>query len=322
MKVHSFRAMGTDINFWLETADSVIAQAAFNEAESLFHSHERVLSRFQTQSELSQLNRCSGKRTVVSPLLYEPLSQALAMAELTAGLFDPTILNGLQGAGYIRSFELLQLTVPSPTPAAYPTTAGNWQDIILNPIERSVFQPRGLQIDLGGIAKGYTAQKAVALLGEWGPCLVDAGGDITAGAAPSGSEGWPIAVNSSRACEPRDDLFNLYLANASLATSGIDHRFWQHNGRTQHHLIDPKTSQPASTDLLTVTIWAKSAAVAEAWATAAIILGAESGTNTLVDREIPAALITQSQKLIITPAMAHFAGLVEPSIITNIRSLS
>jgi thiamine biosynthesis lipoprotein len=307
---HHFRAMGTEMVFWLETDEPAAAQSAFTEAESLFHQNERVLSRFQAQSELCRLNRHAGQWTTVSDLLWEVLVAALDMAEKTNGRFDPTLLNELEQAGYTESFELLLTNIPLPNPPDYPVGAGNWQDVVLDRTDRSVFVPSGLRLDLGGIAKGYTAQQAVAVLSQYGPCLVDAGGDISAGAPPSGYAGWPVAVTTPRTSQTQVDLFMLPLAYSSLATSGIDHRRWQKNGRSRHHLIDPDTGQPADTDLLTVTVWAKTAVAAEAWATATIIQGVAAGLADLQIRHIPAVLITQTEELLLTPAMAKYAGVV------------
>lgn len=305
---HHFRAMGSEISFWLETSESAAAQAAFAEAERLFHQNEAVLSRFQEQSELSRLNRRAGQWTAVSDLLWQVAAAALDMAEKTNGRFDPTILHKLEQAGYTDSFELLVTTIPLPNPPTYPMAAGNWQDVVLDRTDRSVFVPPEMRLDLGGIAKGYTAQQAVALLTQWGPCLVDAGGDISAGAPPSGYVGWPVAVSAPRTSRTPVDLFSVSLAHASLATSGIDHRRWLQNGRYHHHLIDPRSGQPADTDLLTATVWAETAVAAEAWATAAIIYGVAESLSILQAREIPAALITQTETLLLTPAMARYAG--------------
>lgn len=305
---HLFRAMGTDMVLWLETAESAAAQCVFAEAEALFRDNEQILSRFQPQSELSRLNRRSGHWTTVSALLWDVLVAALEMAEETNGRFDPTLLNGLEQAGYTHSFERLPMPIALPHPSSYLVEAQNWQAVLLNSEDRSVFVPNGLRLDVGGIAKGFTAQQAVVLLSEWGPCLVDAGGDISAGAAPSGYDGWPVAVTTPRTSQTQLDLLTLSLAHASLATSGIDHRRWQQNGRSQHHLIDPATGQPVETDLLTVTIWAETAVVAEAWATAVIIHGTDSGVTALVARDIPAVLITQNEELLLTPAMMRYAG--------------
>lgn len=309
---HHFRAMGADMAFWLETVETLAAQTAFAEAESLFRRYEQVLSRFQAQSELSCLNRRAGQWTPVSDMLWQILAAALDMAEETNGRFDPTLLNELERAGYAQSFELLSMTVPLPNPPDYPVEAGNWQDVALDDTDHSVYMPVGMRLDVGGIAKGFTAQRAAALLDQVGPCLVDAGGDISAGGPPSGYDGWPVAVSTPRTSPFPVDLFTLPLAHASLATSGIDHRRWQQNGRSHHHLIDPITRQPANTDLWTATVWAETAVAAEAWATAAIIHGAAAGLAVLMAQEIPAALITQNEELLLTPAMAHLAGLILP----------
>jgi thiamine biosynthesis lipoprotein len=199
--------------------------------------------------------------------------------------------------------------IPLPNPPSYPVALGNWQDVVLDETDRSVYLPEGMRLGLGGIAKGYTAQQAVALLAQSGPCLVDAGGDISAGAPPAGYAGWPVAVSTPRTSQTQVDLFTLPLAHASLATSGIDHRRWQQNGRSHHHLIDPTTGQPADTDIVTATVWAETAVVAEAWATATIIQGVAAGLDGLQARHMPAALITQNGKLLLTQAMAQIAGI-------------
>jgi thiamine biosynthesis lipoprotein len=304
---HRFRAMGTEMALWLETDKPAVVQIAFTEGEALFRHNEQFLSRFQAESELSRLNSRAGQWTAVSDLLWDVLAAALAMADMTNGRFDPTILNKLEQAGYTDSFELLT-NIPLPNPPDYPVAMGNWQDVVLDEADRSVYVPRGLRLDLGGIAKGYTAQQAVALLGQWGPCLVDAGGDISAGTPPNGYDGWPVAVSTPRTSPIQVDLFMLPLAHATLATSGIDHRRWQQNDRSHHHLIDPISGQPADTDLLTATVWAETAVVAEAWATATIIQGVTAGLADLQARHMPAALITLSEDLLLTPAMEKYVG--------------
>lgn len=306
---HHFRAMGTEMAFWLETDDPTADQTVFTETEALFRHNEQVLSRFQAESELSRLNSRAGEWMGVSDLLWDVLTVALDMAEETNGRFDPTILNKLEQAGYMDSFELLLTNIPLPNPPAYPMALGNWQDVVLGEADRSVYLPLGMRLDLGGIAKGYTAQQAVTLLAEYGPCLVDAGGDISAGAPPSGYAGWPVAVRTPRTTQTQVDLFTLPLAHATLATSGIDHRRWSQNGRSHHHLIDPSTGQPADTGLWTATVWAETAVVAEAWATATIIHGAAEGLPLLQARNMPAALITQNDELLLNPAMAQVAGI-------------
>ncbi len=300
----AFRAMGSRINLWLDSADAARFEA-FELVEALFRNNEQALSRFRADSELSQLNRHSGEWFPVSSLLWNVLQAAIEMAAMTGGLFDPTILNALEMAGYTHSFADMTTAVTNNDP--YPNSnqpIGVWRDIRFDPLNQCVLLPPGSHIDLGGIAKGYTAQQAVEILNQYGPCLVDAGGDLTAGAAPYGFAGWPVAVSAPKTDANPLDLFTLWLAERSLATSGIDYRRWLRNGRAAHHLIDPFSGQPAETDVITTTVLAREATTAEAWATAALIGGTTNGMAHLIAHQFAAAMITRTNKLILTPAMA------------------
>ena len=296
--------MGSRIGLWLDTNPETAA-AAFAQAEALFAFNEQVLSRFLPESELSQLNGRAGEWVPVSDLLWNVVCDAVLQAEATNGLFDPTLLNALEAAGYDRSFELVQ-SGDRHFQSACHLAAGNWRQIRLDANTQSIWLPPGMRLDLGGIGKGFTAQEAVELLSQWGPCLVDAGGDVTAGAAPRGLPGWPVALAAPWTAESPEqaDLLTLWLAESSLATSGIDYRRWQINGRTAHHLIDPRTGQPAQTDLLTVTIWAEQATMAEAWATAVLVQGSIQGWQALTQQShLAGAIITQNEHLLMTESL-------------------
>lgn len=301
---HSFRAMGSQMAFWLD-APAGVTRSLFAQAEAMFASAERALSRFDPDSELSRLNARPGQWQPLSPILWQVLEQATMMTKATGGLFDPTILGDLEAAGYDRSFDQLRRLPdadrqPLPAPGAPPRPRPEpWA---LDPQRRALWLPVGTRLDLGGIAKGFTAQRAANLLAEAGPCLVDAGGDLTAGAAPVGFPGWPVAV----AAPGRDDaadLFHLWLANASLATSGVDYRRWQHNGCPAHHLIDPRTGCPAGTDLLSVTVLAPAGSLAEGWATAALVAGREQGFALLQRAGLAGALVGQDGRAWLTAVM-------------------
>ena len=307
---YSFHAMGCGIALWLDTPDTKAAQIAFAQVEALFAENEQALSRFRADSELSQLNARSGEWVSVSPLMWDVLAEALALAAITNGRFDPTLLHEVEQAGYIRSFDLMSTAVPAvAVPIAYPVAAliasGGWSQVELDEIGQAIWVPPGMGIDLGGIAKGFTAQQAVTLLQTVGPCLVDAGGDLVAGNAPHNFAGWPVSIAMPWTEEEQEqtDLFVLWLAEASLATSGIDYRRWQQNGRLSHHLIDPATGLHAETDILTTTILAHEATVAEAWATATLIAGSAAGMDALLEAEMSGLAITDNGRILVTPSM-------------------
>jgi thiamine biosynthesis lipoprotein len=312
---HEFRAMGSGMAVWLEVADPALATRAFSQVITLFEDYEQALSRFRPDSELSQLNARGGQWVVVSDLLWDVLTLAMEMAAITNGRFDPTTLNALEDYGYTVSFEQLTRNGSDsylPHRVPYP---GNWTAIKFDEARQAVFLPGGMRVDLGGIGKGYTAQKAVDRLRALGPCLVDAGGDLAAGDAPQGYPGWPVAIGAPWKGDGQEpsDLFTLWLANQALATSGIDYRAWERNGHFAHHLIDPATGQPAATDGLTATILADDAAQAEAWATATLIAGSEAGMDALLDAKLAGLMVMQNGQILVTPPMHQHLQMLQPA---------
>lgn len=303
---YMFRAMGSQIVLWLDMADRAAASVMFTQAEALFAANEQVLSRFRPDSELSRLNSRSDRWTTTSDLLWQQIRLAVQMAAVTNGRFDPTLLNALERAGYDRSFEKLGQSGGNGHPTETKPLLGQWAAIEFDEARQAVRLPLGVRLDLGGIAKGDTAQQAVDLLQTAGPCLVDAGGDLVAGSAPNGYPGWLVAITAP-AVEPKD-WATIWLANAALATSGVDYRRWVQNGVVQHHLIDPLTGNPAYTDVLTATVWAESAAEAEAWAKATLIAGSDAGAEGLLEHNLAGLIFKENGRVLATPRMDHLLG--------------
>jgi thiamine biosynthesis lipoprotein len=151
-----------------------------------------------------------------------------------------------------------------------------------------------MRLDLGGVAKGWAADRAAARLARHGPALVDAGGDIAVRGAPSGSGGWPIGVASASdvpwaasgtqrpaaagRCDGDEPLAAVLLvSHGGVATSGTDYRRWLRDGAWQHHIVDPRTGAPAVTDVLAATVVAPSARDADVAAKVALLLGGDQG---------------------------------------------
>lgn len=298
---YQFRAMGSQIRLWLD-ADHHVARHAFEQVVAWFEEAEARLSRFRPDSELCWLNDRPAQWVTVSPLLWRVLTSALSLAQETGGLFDPTILQALEAAGYTVTFE--DIGAGSGRPMGVRPAPGSWQRVALDRAQQAIRLPAGVRLDLGGVAKGIVAQEAAAMLSQVGPALVDAGGDLTAGDAPHGWPGWPVAVAApSGPGDAEEDLFKVWLAQATLATSGRDYRRWRQGTQTAHHLIDPRTGRPATGDVLTATVLARDAAEAEGWATALLVAGSETAMTMLVKRRMPAALVCSDGRLRLTPEM-------------------
>ncbi|WP_322489191.1 FAD:protein FMN transferase [Chloroflexus sp.] len=298
-----FRAMGSTITIVIDS-DDPIARSALNVARRTFLRYEQILSRFRLHSELSALNRRAGCGPVrVGHTLWRAVQYALRSASASDGIVTPTVGAALVAAGYDRDFATLTDGVARRSAPAHPTP--DWQEIRLDPRRRTIALPAGVQLDLGGSAKGWTAVLVARRLGRRFPTLVDAGGDVAISGLQRNGAPWPIAVADPR--DPDADLELLLLRRGGVATSGIDYRRWQQGDRWQHHLIDPRTGSPAATDILAATVVAPSLTIAEMAAKTVVILGSEAGLLWLADRPQLAALLMRLDGTIIrTPNLARY----------------
>ena len=280
-----FRAMGCQIEAQLVHDASPAAERAAGLALSVvaarFAMDEDELSRFIDTSGLARLNRAAGTGPVaVSPLLLAITRDALAAARATGGLFDPTLGTVLAHLGYDRPFPFPTLPDASMAPALLPAhQPGAWRGVAVDPVAGTISLPAGVALDLGGIGKGWTVDRMIARLrrvpGVRGG-LVNAGGDLRVwGDAPDGDAAWLVGVE-----DPRDrdrDCAVLALNDRAAATSSTAYRRWQRGERWFHHLLDPRTGQPAATDLAAVTVVGPSAMWAEVHAKVALLLGLADG---------------------------------------------
>ena len=277
-----FHAMGTQVHLVLATPATEAALGAITAAEADVRRLERLLTRFDPGSELSRLNEQG--RMAVGPELLDVVELSLAGRERTGGRFDPTVHDALVAAGYDRTFDQVPAASAEP-PTLPPRCAGA---IRLDRLASTIELGPGVHLDLGGIAKGYAADRAATILAEAGPCLVDVGGDIAVRGGP-----WPVGV------ETADRKLTLELSEGALATSGRDRRRWTRGTDELHHIIDPATGRPAAVDLLRVTVAAASAAAAEVLATWLFLAGASEALEQANRDAIPAVLVTRTGRTLL-----------------------
>lgn len=295
-----FRAMNTDVSAWLWQADANTAQRALREVERFFHEAHTRFTRFEASSELSALNASAGQPFVASPQLFEVVELAVKFSALTDGWFNPTIIGALEAAGYDRTFDAIKESGDQRSELTSNVSAAS--AITLDAKRRTITLPRGTRIDLGGIAKGWAVQKAAQQLMINGPCLVDAGGDMMTFGAVPGTADWSIEIADP--IDPENDVMTLRLRDQAVATSGIDRRRWQRNGLWQHHLIDPHTSRPSASDLLTATVIAPTTVEAEVYAKTVFLLGAQAGLE-FIDQHptLAACVVTAVGQAFISDSM-------------------
>jgi thiamine biosynthesis lipoprotein len=274
---NAFHAMGCDMLAIVATGEER-PPAELEHVPGWFEQWEQTLSRFRLDSELSQLNRMADQPVRVSPALWEVYQAALQAEDFTQGLVSPGVGSAVILAGYDRSFELLRESHHGCVPQIQ-TLLEPASTVLTDAEARTICLPPGMQLDLGGVAKGWAAHQAVQRLQSLGPALMNAGGDIAISGSLPGGEPWKIGV--ANPFEPGEDFLVLHLGRCGVATSGRDRRRWFQNGQARHHIIDPRSGLPAQTNVLTATAIAPTAMEAEAAAKSAFIMGSEAGISWL-----------------------------------------
>lgn len=283
-----FRAMGTHVHLAALGDDPRLLAEARERIDAL----EDRWSRFRPDSVLSRLNRAEGAQVEVDQLTFDLLVTAVGAWHRTGHRFDPTILDALEAAGYDRSFELLG-TGPGPAPGPVPRPPG-CAGIHLDPARSAVALPPGVRLDLGGIAKGRTADLVAAELVAAGArsAMVNLGGDLRiAGEQPDGGA-FTIVVEDP--ADTRRVLTTVDLGPGALATSSSARRRWTVGGEARHHLIDPATGRSADQGLASVTVIADEATKAEVLAKATLVAGPKAGSRLLADEPVAALLVTDT----------------------------
>jgi FAD:protein FMN transferase len=270
MKHRSFRAMGTDFLLASEGSEQR-ARDAFEAVEAFIQASESRLTRFSESSELSSLNRSAGRWFEASPDLFDLLRLASHYHALTGGLFNPAVLDALERAGYDRDMDEIRAREVAPAMGRAAPVA-EFAQLQLDDATRGVFLPPGMRVDLGGLAKGWAAQRGAEILAQGGEaCAVNAGGDMYLVGLPAGQSAWQVELEDPR--EPEQNLAILNVGPGAVATSSIAKRRWFQEGRECHHIIDPRTGEPAEVEWLSVTVIDPQAAEAEVLAKAILIAG-------------------------------------------------
>jgi thiamine biosynthesis lipoprotein len=284
--------MGTNVEIYLYARDgdraAALVEAAFQEIERV----EAALSMYRPTSEVSRINADAATRAVTTdPEVFDLLQRAFDYSQRTGGAFDITVGSLVKAWGFFRNAG----RYPSAEELSQAQATSGWRHVELEKATRSVrFLVEGLELDFGGIGKGFALDCAARTLRSHGveAALLGAGqSSYYAIGTPPGSDGWAVTVPSPhRSALP---LSKVLLRDRSLSTSGNDKQYFELDGHRYSHIINPLTGRPA-TGMLQVTVAARTATDSDALSTALFVVGPERAVDLVSEiRGATALLVTE-----------------------------
>ncbi|MDA3890540.1 MAG: FAD:protein FMN transferase [Salinivirgaceae bacterium] len=272
----TLKLMGSRFDVTVIAKDSVQANQFIKQAVNEILRIEKLISSWDENSQTSEINRNAGVKPVkVDKELFELIERAMGISILTDGAFDISYA----GMDQIWRFDGSMTSMPADEAIKASVAKVGYKNIVLNKENSTVFlKLNGMKIGFGAIGKGYAADKAKSLLIEKGVSsgIINASGDInTWGYQPNGKE-WTVAIVNPL---NKSNVFaTLPISNGAVVTSGNYEKYVRFNNKLYTHIIDPRTGYPAS-GIISVSVFAPMAEIADALATSVFVMGKNVGLN-------------------------------------------
>ena len=268
--------MGSRFDVTVVAVNEELGYINIDEAVSEIIRIEKLISAWDPDSETTLINKNAGIKPVkVSLELFKLIERAKQISEITDGAFDISY----SSIDNIWKFDGSMQYMPTKEEVKNSIRKVGYNKIILNARDQSVFlNQKGMRISFGAIGKGYAADKAKELLVSKQVIagVINASGDLTTWGTKASGEKWLIGIANPLS---KDKIFSwLPIVESSVATSGNYEKFVVFNGKKYSHIIDPRTGYP-SRGVNSVTIFAKSAELCDALATAVFIMGKDAGLS-------------------------------------------
>jgi FAD:protein FMN transferase len=306
--------MGTLVEISVIEKDEKLAITAIQQAFREIRRMENLMSNHIPDSEVSKINQAAGKDPVpISKELVTVIQRSLFWSEKTAGAFDITI----GPAQELWDFDAPSL--PSENSIADAVKKIDFRKIQLG--KQNIFLPdKGMQINLGAIAKGYAVDQAIEILKEnkIQSALINAGGDLKSIGKRSDQLNWKIGLQHPRNSESLLATFSI--SGSAVATSGDYQKYFEQNGKRYHHILDPKTGYPATASSMSATVIAKNVMDADALSTAIFVLGSEKGIALLDSlNDVEGLIVDMKEEVSISQNMGSIESFTLKSFKNNIR---
>ncbi len=303
--------MGTEVHVSAWTTDEAAAVAAFDRAFLEFDRLDALMSVWKEGSDILRINAAAGKSAVaVSPEVREVLHASQEVSEWTTGKFDVTFaaLSGLW-----KFDQDIDGQVPDRSQIAPRLPLIDYRALQIDDRAGTASLTRaGMQVNLGGIGKGYAIDRAVTILRGAGltDFMIQSGGDLFV-AGRRGDRPWRVGIQDPRGA-PNTLFAAIELTDAAFSTSGDYERFFIRDGRRYHHILDPDTGEPAQRSR-SVTIMAKNATLSDGLSTGVFILGAEQGMA-LIEKlpDVEGVIVTSDNQVQVSSGLKGRLALLKP----------
>lgn len=272
-------------------------EAGVTRAIEWFHEVNARCTRFDPGSEVNRLCAHVGEPVPVSPLVFEALRFAVAVAAETGGAFDPTVGAMMEASGFNREYR----SGAEVRMARDRDRAVSFRDIDIDEEGRTVTLRAPLVLDLGAVVKGLAIDLAARELRPFHDFAIDAGGDLYLGGRNVAGEEWSVGIRHPR--DRKQILATLRVSDRAVCTSG-DYERRVPSDSSQHHIMDARAGISA-TAVASTTVIAPSAMVADALSTAAFVLGPVQGLALLQRHGLDGLLVTPSLERFATPGWVH-----------------
>lgn len=303
--------MGTVVSITAVASNKDAAQAAVQAGFQEIKRLEQLLSTWRPDSDLSRVNSAAGERPVrVSEETFELVARSLEIAQMTEGGFNIAVGPAVEAWSVTERQQ-----IPSPRDLEQLQPLVDWRVIQLDAGERTIFLPRrGMRIDVGGIGKGYAADRAANVMKQVGGFggVVALSGDIkTFGNLPE-QGGFPVGVRHPR--REGSLLATITLKNEAISTAGDYERYFERDGVRYHHILDPVTLQPAR-ECQSVTVVASDGTTADGLDTGLFVMGRERAME-LIERlpGVGAIIVDRDGKVWVSSRLRGRVILESPAI--------
>lgn len=300
-----FFAMDTYITCQVLGDDQAKAEAALARVDEAFLEIDRLTNRFNSNSEVAAVNKNAGIAPVkVGTDVFAMVETAIAWSDRTGGVFNILIGRVMDLWGFGTEHH----AVPTDKVLAEALKKTDYHKVMLDKKNSTIFLPdKGMVIDLGGVAKGYATDKAVAALKEMGikDALINAGGNVYAMGSKADEQPWRVGIQDPR--DPKGIVKVLKVSDRAVISSGDYQRYFEVDGIRYHHILDPATGYPSRACAGTTVIM-ESATIADILSTVLFIQGPVKGIELAESlTEVDALMIVTAEgKTIGTSAMQDY----------------